>query len=223
MLGSPANVRRKACLAASSSRPEPGSVIATKRLPSSSTSEKKCANSDSGSIVPPDLEETTNSVRSEVHGALDRADSARRRSSRGRAAARGCRRRRRRPRTSGAGPPGRARSRPCRAGRRPRVRRRAPPRRTARSAPSRRACARRSSASRGGWRSLGCPAGPHSVASSRAIRPATSSSEARASCGRDGGLEHVGNAGRDGEVGIAHARIVVGFGTRVGSGARSGV
>jgi hypothetical protein len=61
MFGSPANVRRNACLSASVSRPEPGSVIATKRLPWS-TSEKKCANSDSGSIVPPDLEETTNSV-----------------------------------------------------------------------------------------------------------------------------------------------------------------
>ena len=40
----------------------------------SSTSEKKCANSDSGSIVPPDFDETTNSVRCEVDRALDRAD-----------------------------------------------------------------------------------------------------------------------------------------------------
>ncbi len=62
MFGSPWNTRRKACLLASSSRPEPGSVIATKLLPCS-TSEKKCANSDSGSIVPPDFEETMNSVR----------------------------------------------------------------------------------------------------------------------------------------------------------------
>ena len=36
--------------------------MATKLLPWS-TSEKKCANSDSGSIVPPDLEETMNRVR----------------------------------------------------------------------------------------------------------------------------------------------------------------
>ena len=44
---------------------EPGSVIATK-WPPSPTSEQKCANSDSVSIVPPDFEETTNSVRCEV-------------------------------------------------------------------------------------------------------------------------------------------------------------
>ena len=41
----------------------PGSVIATKLAPPSA-SDQKCANSDSGSIVPPDLEETMNSVRS---------------------------------------------------------------------------------------------------------------------------------------------------------------
>ena len=48
-------------LRASSARPEPGSVIADE-APPSATSDQKCANSDSGSIVPPDFEETTNSV-----------------------------------------------------------------------------------------------------------------------------------------------------------------
>jgi hypothetical protein len=35
---------------------------------------------------------------------------------------------------------------------------------------------------------------------------------------RDGGLEGVGDMSLDGEVGIAHARIVVGLGARVGFG-----
>ena len=63
----------KRCSCASSSRPEPGSVIATKLAPPGA-SEKKCANSDSGSIVPPDLEETMNSVRGRVDRALHGRD-----------------------------------------------------------------------------------------------------------------------------------------------------
>ena len=218
MLGSPANVRRKACLAASASRPEPGSVIATNRLPSSSTSEKKCANSDSGSIVPPDFEETTNSVRwrstapwiARILAASVESSTCSR--------ARWFRRRRHR-RTSGAGPPGRARSRPCPAGRCPPVRRRATSAANSSSAPSSPSIRSAIVSQPRRLAISGVPdeiPPPQSVASSRAIRPATSSSEARASWSATAAPERVGNAGRDGEVGIAHARIVVGLGARVG-------
>ena len=114
----PADVRvalerlAEAVLAArASARPEPGSVIATKWRPSP-TSDQKCANSDSGSIVPPDFEETMNSVRSRSTALLHGADRSPRRSSRARAA-RG--RSGAMARRSGAAPRARARSRPCRA------------------------------------------------------------------------------------------------------------
>ncbi len=89
MSGSPAKTcagsrARRPALA----RPEPGSVIAMKCAPSA-TSEKKCANSDSGSIVPPDFEETMNSVRCGSIGALHGERCRRRRWSRARAGA-GC-------------------------------------------------------------------------------------------------------------------------------------
>ena len=63
MFGSFSKLARKPCSRASSSSELPGSVIAMKWLPSR-TSEWKYSNSDSVSIVPPDLVETTNSVRS---------------------------------------------------------------------------------------------------------------------------------------------------------------
>ena len=196
----------EAVLGGELSRPEPGSVIATKLAPSRS-SEQKCANSDSGSIVPPDFEETMNSVRRDRSRARSRG-SRPRRSSRARA---GRGRRRGARRTSGAAPRGRARSRPCRAARRPlvlvadlrgeqleRVRARSSMRSAIVSHP------RRSAIS-------GVPEDPTAWRRRGAARrhllrrrPLDLAPPRRP--------ERVGNTGLDGQVVIAHARIVVGFG-----------
>ena len=77
-------------------------------------SEKKCANRDSGSIVPPDFEETMNSVRSQIDRLLhgeDRGRVVESSTCRPGGPARGG--------SSDAEPPARARSRPCRAARCP--------------------------------------------------------------------------------------------------------
>ncbi len=64
MQGSLRNTRRKPRSVASASSGLPGSVTATKRDPSPPVRSQKCAKCESVSIVPPDFDETTNTVRS---------------------------------------------------------------------------------------------------------------------------------------------------------------
>ena len=76
MSGSFSNTRRKPCSAPSFASEVPGSVTATKCEPSP-CSEWKYLNCDIVSIVPPDFDETMNSVVLEVEGVAHGADLVR--------------------------------------------------------------------------------------------------------------------------------------------------
>ena len=133
----------------------PGSVMAAKLAPSP-TSAKKCANSEYRLDRAPGLrghqEQRAPRVDRVLHGA-DRAGVGRVEHPQARTV-------RLRAGTCGAGPRAPARSRPSRARRRRRSRRRPRRRRTARAARAGAPCARRSSASRGGWPPRASPPAP---------------------------------------------------------------
>ena len=196
------------------SRPEPGSVIATKL----GCPPRRATRSARTATAARSCRRTSRRRGTAFAAGRSRCSTARIRGGVGRVQHVQARRGRRRcRRSSAAAPPGRARSRPCRAGRR-----RAVPSslrlrgEQLQSAELPEHPLARSSASRGGWRSPGCRRDPRAWRLRWAILPATSSLRGPRELVRDGGLEGVGDAGLDGEVGIAHARIVVGLGARVG-------
>ena len=154
--------------------------------------DQKCANSDSGSIVPPDFEETdgTACAAGSMRCLLGRSGSSPRRSSRARAGAARCRVA---GRTRGAGTSGASEDPPMPSSTTSShaVCAETSAAKASMAVVARRASARRSSASRAGWRSPGYRAGPTGSRRRRAGRSATRARRLRAAsllstCARSG-------------------------------------